>query len=76
MEGWNAVSQRQSLRSSSVSRHTPTARPARYAAPSAVVSRMTGRQHGLCQHIRLELHQEAVAACAAVHLQLAQRICP
>ena len=45
------------------------ARPARYAAPRAVVSPDGRAQHLLVQNVGLELHQEVVAAGTAVHLQ-------
>ena len=49
----------------------PTARPARYAAPSAVTSRTSGVPRG-AQNVGLELHQEVVRDRTAVHAQRVQ----
>ena len=53
---------------------TPSARPARYAAPSAVVSCSVGSPHGHAELVGLELQQDVHHRRAAVDAQLAERV--
>ncbi len=62
-----------SAASSSSPRHRPTARPARYAAPSAVVSVICGPDDRHAHEIGLKLHQQVGARRAAVDAQFGQR---
>ena len=52
----------------------PTASPARYAAPRAVVSVTAGPRHRHAEQVGLELHQQVAAAGPAVHAQLRDRL--
>ena len=67
------MSAARSLRISSGLSQKPTASPARYAAPSAVVSLTAGRMHGHAQQISLELHQQIIHRRAPIDAQFSER---
>ena len=73
--GRNAASSRQADAASAGDAHTPSAMPARNAAPSAVVSVLHRSAHGDAEHVGLELAQHVHRAGAAVDPQLGHAGC-